>query len=113
MSDKLIPPRLCRECREAFTPRKSEQMYCPKPARCAYQAQSRQRRGHVPIAAVEGKRRRDAEMRAAKLDGRFGTLSAREQEIFAFAHRVGYDEGYAIAYAPFKKSGSRRRTDAA
>lgn len=103
MSERLIPPRLCRECREPFTPRKPEQQFCPKPARCVYHAQSRQRKGQVPEAAVAGKRKRDAAIRASKRDDRFGVLSEREEDIFAFAHRVGYDEGYQSGVAPLRR----------
>lgn len=99
----LIPPKLCAWCRLPFTPRKPEQRYCPKPSRCAYQAQSRLRRGQVPHAAVEGKRKRDAAIRDARLGGRFGALSEREQQVFDYAYQLGYDDGYQTAYAPLRK----------
>lgn len=106
MSEKLIAPRLCAECREPFTPRMEKQRYCPRPARCSYQGRSRLQRGKVPEAAVAGRRRIAAAIRERKLQGRFGTLTEREEAIFAFAHAAGYDEGYQIAYAPMKRKAS-------
>lgn len=104
MSEKLIAPRLCRECREPFTPRKPEQQFCPKPARCAYQAQARARKGIRPEAAIAKRRQMRGASAAAALVAQFGTLSARELELYGVAHRQGYDAGYNAGIAPIRKA---------
>lgn len=106
MSEKLIPPRLCGECREPFTPRKPEQQFCPKPARCAYQAMGRQRKGIAPLAAIARRRQMKGESAAAALSARFGELTAREVELYGAGHRDGYNVGYAAAYAPLRVKAS-------
>lgn len=99
----LIPPKLCAECRLPFTPRFPTQQFCPKPARCAYQAQSRQRKGQRPEAAIAKRRAMRGQAIAAAMVAQFGELSARELELYGVAYRTGYDSGYCAGIAPLRK----------
>lgn len=100
--DKLIPPRLCAWCHDPFTPtRGDKQLYCG--LTCAGRATSRRLRGVPPEAALAANRVKDA-ARVTTISGeRFGVLSEREQAIFMFAEKVGYDRGYMAAYAPLRR----------
>lgn len=107
--EKLIAPKVCRYCHEPFTPRKPEQMFCPKPARCAFAWQSRARKGQLPLAAIAARRRQDAATLQAALGTRFGVLSDRDREVYAYAHRIGYNAGFSKGYnAPWSPGRQRR-----
>lgn len=100
--DKLIPPRLCAWCAEPYTPTKGkQQLYCG--LTCAGRATRRRLQGVPPEAAIAAKRVKDAARGARVCGERFGVLSEREQAIFMFAEKVGYDRGYMAAYAPLRR----------
>lgn len=96
--DKLIPPRLCAYCHEPFTPTRPEQKYCPKPATCRWKGPGEKMRGRIPVEACAAKRQRDAALIQQRCDARFGSLTAREVEIYRFAYSLGYDQAYQVAY---------------
>lgn len=104
MAEKLIAPRICGYCHEPFTPRGATQRFCPKPFRCAYQWQSRERKGIAPLAAIAGKRIRDRRVVQARIQSCFGDLSDRELAIYQRGHRDGYDAGFNTAYFTRKRS---------
>lgn len=108
MDNKLIAPKLCAWCHEAFTPRRPEQKCCPKPARCAYLLVGQQRIGQPPLAAIEKRRQMKGKVAEAALTERFGELTEREREIYHVGCRHGYNFGYATCYAPMKKRTSKR-----
>lgn len=104
--NKLIAPRLCTWCHEPFTPVHPSRRFCPKPARCAYQWLSQQRKGIAPHAAIAKRRQQKGQAAAAALSERFGTLTDRELEIYGVGQRDGYDDGYQACYAPMRRKAS-------
>lgn len=97
--DKVVPTRVCPVCAQSYTPRWEEQITCG--GRCARvfggHGCKRPKKGELPIAFAQFVEIRRATRKAeveALCHKRWPELSVREIELFNFARRLGYDQGY-------------------
>lgn len=97
----VAPARPCVICRQPFQPRFEEQRACA--GRCARTWGGRQTQvDRVPFGfsvMVEQQRRARRDRVQATVRQRWQELSVREVEIFKFAYRIAYDQGYNKGFA--------------
>lgn len=101
MSDKLIEARVCAWCGQPYTPNRykvATQKCCS--AICARKHGGMKRRGQVVPQLVVATQKRAALRQAQQLSDQFGMLSPRERELFRFAYRRGYVNGYNAGTRP-------------
>ena len=80
--------------------------------RCGRKQQGKYRKGKAPLAALAGmKRTHEARMQAV-MKFHFGTLSARELDLFRHVWKLAYQRGYWKAWNG-RRAGRRPATEAA
>lgn len=99
ISGKVVEPRECLVCHDPFTPRWETQVTCGGRCSRVYGAAGgrRPKKGEIPMPFVKVLERRRTKRRLeieAICRARWPELSVREIEIFHFARKLGYDQGY-------------------
>ena len=107
---KPNPPRRCQQCGQMFVTlhRRRPARMCGKVCRAI--EQSARLTGRPQPLNAERRRRAGLAIRTAHLAADFGTLTRREQQIYAVGHRSGYGMGYGVGYRSMPSATPVRET---